>query len=71
LCHFVCAVGASVVYYYDFGVVGVAGCGSEEAGDALGYGFFFVVGGDDKGDGGVKVAFFFFCLSAFPDPGGD
>ena len=70
LCDFVCAVGASVVYYYDFGAVGVAGCASEEAGDASRYGFFFVVGGDDKGDGGVVVVFCFW-LSAFPDPGGD
>jgi len=57
--HFVCAVGASVVYYFDFGVVGVANCASEEACDAFGYGFFLVVGWDDEGDGGVVVVFFF------------
>jgi len=70
LCYFVCAVGASVVYYYDFGVVGVANCASEEACDAFGYGFFFVVGWYNKGDGGVIVAFFI-DLSSFPDPRGD
>jgi len=70
LCHFVGAVGASVVYYYDFGVVGVASCASEEACDAFGYGFFLVVGGDNKGNRGVVVVFFFW-LSSFPDPCGD
>jgi len=66
----VCAVGASVVYYYDFSVVGVASCASEEAGDASGYRFFLVVGGDNKGNRGVVVVFFFW-LSSFPDPRGD